>query len=408
MDRLWRRLDRRALLVTAVCIVVWRVLNQISVVDITGRFIDIRLELYSQPGFFAAIGPNSLRFDSYSIGYLGITPYVQVLIFMSLVPAVSRRAAAMVADQKGLVTYRRWIRALALVWAAVAAYGWTRLAWNAGALPESIDWSTRLFVVLQLVGGTAVVIMLADALDEFGLGLGYGALIFYALDYVATEVHRIAGYLADTPSIEALYRPLAVWAAFTLAVTVAGVAVLLAVRRIPSPFEDERKRGARLELRLLMSGVLRPPFSAFIVMTVPLQIANFYVQSNVQITNWFTANWGAYGATAWLDALYLLAEATMILMFAVFFTAYDIQLRPVAPSVRPHILRLAALGGMFLALAAVAVPVADHYLTKSQEALIPVSGLDVLIVVAVILAAARTIEGYKVEAPFTVSPTGLP
>jgi preprotein translocase subunit SecY len=408
MDRLWSRIDRRALLVTAVCIVIWRVLDQISVVDVMRLFIHNRLDLYSQPGFFAAIGPNSIRFSAYSIGYLGISPYVQVLVVMSLVPAISNRIKSLIADPRGLVRYRRWIRALALLWALAAAYGWTKLAWNAGALPENIDWSARLIICLQLTAGTAVLIMLADALDDFGLGFGYGALIFYALGFVAAEVHRIGEYLAATPDVEALYRPLAISAASTVGLTAAGVAVLLAVRRIPSPFEDERKRGARLDIRLLTSGVFRPPQLAFTVMVLPSLLANYFAQGNPQLATWFTINWGAYGATPWLDLVYLVVEATFVVLAALFVTYIDFQLRPAPPPTYPHVMRLALLGGLLLALAVIAVPVANHFLTMSAGALIPVSGADVLLVVAVILAVVRSIEGHKTVVPFTLSPTGLP
>jgi uncharacterized Tic20 family protein len=63
---------------------------------------------------------------------------------------------------------------------------------------------------------------------------------------------------------------------------------------------------------------------------------------------------------------------------------------------------------VFLALAAVAVPVANHYLSAAAGALIPLSGLNVLLMVAVIVAVVRAIEGHESVAPFTVSPTGLP
>lgn len=409
MDRLWSRIDRKALLVTAVCIVVWRVLDQISVVDITGRFLNTRLDLYSQPGFFAAIGPNSIRFSAYSIEYLGIGPYIQVLVLMSLIPFISARVRNLLAQPAGLTAYRRAIRVIALLWAMGAAYGWTMLAGYAGALPNGIDWSARLVMCLELTAGTAVLIFLADALDEHGLGFGYGALIFYALGFVEGEVHRIGGYLATTPSIEALYKPAAFSLAFTIGLTIAGVASLLAVRRIPSPFEDERKRRGTIDIRLLTSGVLRPPTFAFALMTFPALVANFlYVQTNPQLASWFTLNWGPYGNIGWLDVIYLVVEATLVALLGVVVTAIDVRIMPPPPPTYRYFSRLGVLGGLFLAIAVVAVPVANHYLTKAAGALIPVSGLDVLIVVAVILAVVRAIEGYKTSPPLTASPTGLP
>jgi len=327
---------------------------------------------------------------------------------MSIVPFLSSRVRNLIAQPAGLTAYRRAIRVIALLWAAVAAYGWTRLAGYAGALPDGIDWSARLAMCLQLTAGTAVMIFLADALDEHGLGFGYGALIFYALGFIEGEVHRIGGYLATTPSIEALYKPIAFALAFTIGLTMASVAVLLAVRRIPSPFEEERKRRGTVDIRLLTSGVLRPPTFAFALMAFPALIANFYVQTNPQLASWFSFNWGPYANIGWLDVIYLVVEATLVALLAVVVTAMDVRIMPPPPPTYPYFGRLAVLAGLFLAIAVVAVPVANHYLTKAAGALIPVSGVDVLIVVAVILAVVRAIEGYKTSPPMTASPTGLP
>jgi preprotein translocase subunit SecY len=391
--------DKRALVVTAACLVIWRLLEQIPVSDVAPTFITTRLlNLSSGPGFFAAIGPNSLPFASWSIGFEGIGPYVEALVVMSVVTALSARLREMAGDPDGRASLARWTRVLAMVFALGQAYGLTVL-YQSSFPPVfgPLDWSARLAVCLALAGGTALMILLADALDEFGLGFGYGAVIFYALGPLGVEVHRIAGYFAYAPSIEALYWPVAFWAACTVGLTVGGVAVLFAVRRV-----------AGTELRVLTSGVLRPPQFALAVLFVPTIVGNYYSTTYPAAVAWFTYNWGPYGPRLWLDAAYLLVYAGLVILFALFVVAIDDRLVPVPSHLRPHLIRLAVLSGLFLALAVIGVPVAYHLLTQRSGLPISVSGIDVLLVVAVILFVVRAIEGYRPVVPFTASPSGLP
>src|SRR5207237_8123604 len=73
-----------------------------------------------------------------------------------------------------------------------------------------------------------------------------------------------------------------------------------------------------------------------------------------------------------------------------------------------RVVRLALVGGVFLALIVVGTPVADDLATGWAGTLIPMSGFDTLLLVAVILIVVRTIEGHTRVVLFTASPTGLP
>ena len=386
-------------MVTALCLVVWRLLDQIPVSDVTSNFITTRLStLTNAPGFFVAIGPNSLVFASWSLGFEGIGPYVEALVLMSVLTVFSARLRDIAGDPDRRASIARWTRALAMGLALSQAYAFTLLYQN-GFPPVfgPLDWSARLAICLALAGGTALMILLADALDEFGLGFGYGAVIFYALGSLGLEVHRIADYFASAPSVEALFRPVAVWTAFTVGLTVATVAVLLAVRRV-----------ATTELRLLWSGVLRPVQFAGALLSVPLLAANYYYARYPAEVQWIYANWRSYGTNLSPNVGYLLIYAGLLVGFALFVVAIDDRLMPVPSPLRPAVIRLAVLGGVFLALAVIAIPVADRLLTRAAGLAIPISGADVLLVVAVVLFAVRAIEGYRPVVPFTASPSGLP
>jgi preprotein translocase subunit SecY len=403
LDRLWRRIDPGALAVTAGCLVLWRLLNQIPVTDLTHGLVMYRLQGLNPSGFLGLIGAASVPLGGYSIGAIGIGPYVEALIIFSLARAVSARLRAM--------RLERWTRAIGLLLCLGQSYGWTLLMQSTGTLNAGIDWSARLAVCLELTAGTALMILLADVLDERGLGFGNGAVIFYALGPLATEVHRLADYL-PTLQIEGFYRPVVVWAVFTVGVTVATVGLLLASRLVPPPPETKsRRKPAPTQLRFLMSGVLRPPVFTFAVMVVPTTVANYYARTNPAAVQWFTANWSPYGSSVWLDVAYLLLEAVLIVFFAYFVVAYDWTPVQVPAHLRDNAIRLGVLGGLCLAALVVAAPVANHLLAEQAGYFgktIPMSGADVVLVVAVILTTVRIIEGHLPIIPFTASPSRLP
>lgn len=406
MDRLWERVDKRALVVTACCLVVWRMLDQLSVVGVTSAFINHRLALYAAPGFLPAIGPNSVWISSYSLASRGIAPYVQALVLLSILRAISATVRQRYATIEGRASLNRWARAGAFVLSVGSAYGWTVLASDNSALPSGIDWSTRLEACLALAGGTAVMIVIADALDEFGLGFGYGAILLYALGPVASEAHRLAGYFASTPSVESLYRPVIVWAALTVGVTAASVALLTAVRRLPGNVGKGQETSKLITMRLMVSGVLRPPQFAFAVLFIPTIVANYSIERGW--AQWFVANWSPEGPSVWLAAIYLAVEAGLVILFAVFVATIDIRGTGAPANMLHHAEGLAVIGGLALALLVVAAPLADQALTQAANTPIPLSGFDVVLVVAVVLFIVRAIEGHRVEAPYTASPSGLP
>ena len=193
------------------------------------------------------------------------------------------------------------------------------------------------------------------------------------------------------------YPRVVIWAAFTVGMTVAAIAALLAVRRI-----------AGVELRFLMPGVLRPPQFAVTVLFVPALLANYYYARYPAQAQWIYDNSRAYGPNLWPNLGYLLVYAGLVVLFALFVVAADDRLVPVPSQLRARVTRLALLSGLFLALAVIAVPVADRLLTRASGQAIPIAGADVLLVVAMILLTIRAIEGYRRVVPYTASPSGLP
>ena len=378
--RLWYLVDKRALLVTAVCIVVWRVLEQIPLTDLSRTFLTQRLEVYDRPGFFAAIGSNSIPFSAYSVGSEGIAPYVNALIIISLLGVISSRVRGMFRTPEERIRLTRWTRALAVLLAMGQAYGFTVLDQSVGALPP-LDWSGRLFACSELTAGTAVMMLLAGAMDEFGLGFGYGAFMFYALQIIGGAVHRFGDVVATNPSFEAAIKALILGSAWSVATCAACVAIVLGCRRV-----------SETEIPILVSGVFRPSQFAFSILFLPTIAANYYVSSNASGAQWFLANWAPLGPTPWVDIAYIGLESSFVVLFAVFVAAYDRQVVRPDADVWAIALRLSVIAGTLIALLVVVAPIAMQLIERRVTMIVPISGFNLLVVVLLLLVAVRAIE----------------
>ncbi len=382
----------RRLIVTGLCLVAWRVLGQITVPGVTPSAIAARLQAVDTSTPLHAIGTAGVALAPYSILVIGIGPYINALIVMTVVPVVSKRVRTLANSPAGRSQLRRWTRAVAVAFCLGQAYGWTVLMQSEQAIDNQIDWFYRLVLVLELTCGTLTLVLLADVIDEHGLGFGNGAILVYALTPVAIEVHRLAEIFAVAPSVDALYRPFSIWFLFSVAVVAASVAVLLAVRRIKPPPARKGKPGYPVDLKLLMSGVLRPPAFAGAVTFVPVIISNYVAASHPEATNWVSINLSAYGPNPWMDAAYVAFSASLVIGFAYFVVACDLAGAQIPRHVVSHITRLTFIGGTCLALSVSVVPVLEHVASRMAGTALTMSGIDAVLVVAVIIAIIRTLE----------------
>ena len=387
----WRLFGWKPLAVTGLCLATWRALEQIPVAGLNPTVINQLLQRSDTRTLLDAIG-SANPLGRYSIAAMGIGPYINALIIVTLVPVISERARTMRESPDGRLQLRRLTGALAVVLAMGQAYGWTVLMQSPTVPPLlGMDWFSRLAIILQLTGGTMILVLLAETLDEFGLGFGNGAVLIYALGPFAGEVHRLAYVFASTPSIEALYLPFGIWAAFSIAVVVAAVAVMRAIRRVPG-VEGNKVKSKPVELRLLMSGVLRPPIFAQAVMFSPVIVANYYSDSNPVLARWIYDAMSPYGPNPWINLAYLAIDASLVIAFAYFVVAIDFGRTPLPRSLVAHIYRLTLVGGIFLATTVVVVPVLVRLATHAAGTVIPLSGFDAILVVAMLLAIVGALE----------------
>jgi preprotein translocase subunit SecY len=372
----------RRLAVTGLCLAVWRGLEQIAVPSLNVSTIAAGLQLDTST-VLHAIG-SGIPFAKYSIVALGVQPYVNALIVVTLFRVISVRVRSIERSPNGPIRLVRWTRGLTVLLAMGQAYGLTVLMQVLGALPE-LDWSARLVVIFALTGGTMILVLLGEVLDELGLGFGNGAILIYAFGSVAGEVHRLAGVLSTSPSFEAVLRHLGVWIIFSIGVAVASVAVLLAVHRIST---EERKKP--IELRILLSGVIRPPLFAAGVLFLPVIVANYVSVENPGVAGWIKEHMTSYGTNPWTNAAYTAVDAILVVGFTYFVVAVDFDTVPLWLSAVFN--RLTFICGSFLALATVVLPVLEWNASLAAGSGIGLSGFDVVLVTALVIFIVRSLE----------------
>src|SRR6202035_6016667 len=112
--RLWASAGWHRLLVTGLCLVVWRLVEQVTVVGLTpgAMLYNLGLQSLDTSTFFHAIGIDSIPLASYSIAVMGVQPYVNSLIVMTVFAVISKRVGTIWANPDGRLAIRRWVRAL--------------------------------------------------------------------------------------------------------------------------------------------------------------------------------------------------------------------------------------------------------------------------------------------------------
>ena len=376
---------------TGLCLVAWRTLEQVAVPGLNPALIaQLEGSASSLPQAFGSSTPLA----SNSVVALGIGPYVTAIIIMTLARVASGQLRDLEENPEGRQRLLVWTRGLAVVLALGQAYGYTMLMQNTypPALP-GLDWSARLLTMVAMTGGTVILIFLADVLDQFGLGFGNGAFLIYAVTPVAVEANRLAVFASDLPAQKGMYLPFAVWIVFSVASVVATVWAVLAVRRYPSAAEEQTSEWKPVDLRLFMSGVLRPPTFASAVLFLPIFLLNLYgLQGSSpagRLANYFLTT---DGPNPWTDDAYVALSACLVVAFAFFVVKADTAYRPLRPDLIPHVKRLIFIGAIVLAMITVGLPILEWNASRLAGQGFGMSGLDAALVAVIILSVVTGLE----------------
>ncbi len=348
-------------------------------------------------GFLNVFSGGAL--SQFSLFALGIMPYVTASIILQLLTVVIPKLEELQKEgEAGYAKINQYTRYLTVALAAAQATGYAYLFKRQGALTSN---SGRLvLIIITLTAGTTLLMYMGELITKRGIGNGISLLIFASI-LVSAPAGVTAWY--NGGPMEKLFFPL-----IAHAIIVSVVFMQEGQRRIPIQYAKRmigRKmtsgESTYLPLRVNMAGVI-PIIFAAALLALPQTLGSFAPNTQTFINQHFApASWA-----------YIIVEATLIILFAFFYTA--VQFNPVdqadnlrkhggyIPGIRPGpptaqyldrvLTRLTLPGSIFLAAVAVLPSIFIKYGGFSQATSRALGGTSVLIVVGVALDTMRQME----------------
>ncbi len=349
-------------------------------------------------------------FSQATLFALSISPYITASIVIQLlsvaIPALERLSKQ---GEEGKKILTQWTRIITVVLGLVTAFGYYMYMKNYGMLTD-----TGVFAAFVIIGcyvaGTALVMWLAEQINEFGIGNGISIILFAnILSSGFSIVGTFINYIKSGPWGIVIVEAMVI---VSLAIITFVVFITESERRLPVQYAKKvvgRKmyggQSTHLPIKLNMSGVM-PIIFANSIVALPSTLALIFQPKAggvwEKIVNFFSPN-------GWFYPIFF---AVLIVAFAYFYIS--ISFNPVEvsnnlkknggfiPGIRPGkptsdyiskvLGRIVLIGAFFLCIIAV-LPMIANWISGGALQGIAFGGSSLLIVVGVALETAREIEG---------------
>ena len=361
-------------------------------------------------------------FEQASLFALSVSPYITASIVVQLltiaIPALERLSKE---GDEGKKKINAITRIITVALALVTSIGYVQLldANNLLVLDskDKLFFFGKVVMVLTLCAGAAIIMWLAERINDYGIGNGISIILFAnIISRGGSMLMAMIAMMQDTSGKWLTGGKLALGIfEFVLSLALAVVTIGLIVwftnseERIRIQYAKKvvgRKmyggQSSNLPLKMNMAGVMPIIFASSIVSILPT-IAGFFPTTNgfyKVVNNYFGAN----------TPTYILIYFVLIFLFSYFYIM--ISFNPVevanniksnggsikgyrsgaetAAYIKKHLNRITTIGAVFLAVIA-GVPMIVGALVPSFPSL-AFSGSSLLIVVGVVLETARQIE----------------
>lgn len=350
---------------------------------------------------------------------LGVSPYITASIVMQLltiaIPPLERLSKD---GENGRKKITAITRVVTVVLALVTSIGYALFLNNNDLLIVEPNFFQYVIIVLCYCAGAALVMWLAEKINDHGIGNGISIILF---------ANIIAGFFSTAQSIwtlatsDALNRAVAIILAVLEVVVLVGMVMLIvwmsdAERRIPIQYAKRvvgRKmyggQNTNLPIKVNMSGVM-PIIFANSIVAIPATIASF-----MSSENWFTkfVN-NVFNYNTWP---YLIVFLILLIAFAYFYVAISFNPvevanniknnggaipgirsgRPTVEFIKKVLNRITLVGALLVAFIAV-FPMIVNIITGYFDATaglftaLAFSGSSMMIVVGVALETTRELE----------------
>ena len=363
-------------------------------------------------------------FSQATLFALGINPYITSSIVMHLlciaIPYLENLSKEGEEGKKKINTITRYVTvALGLI----TAIGYYKLLQSYGLLIEN-GFFAGLVIVMCYCAGSALVMWLAEKINENGIGNGISMILFAN---IVSRLPSMAGTLLNYVMGKGTYTKLdgtvanvPVWAGiiitvFALAIAIAMVGFIVwmthSERRIPIQYAKRvvgRKmyggQSSNLPIKVNMTGVM-PIIFANSIVTIPSTIAMFV---NPKEGSFWA---GFFGLFATDSLLYVILTFVLLIAFAYFYISISFNPIEVAnnlkanggsiPGIRPGrptsdyitkiLNRVTFIGSICLSVVAV-FPLLVNIISGNNLQALAFGGSSVIIVVGVVLETIREIE----------------
>ena len=358
---------------------------------------------------------------------LGVSPYITASIVMQLLTvAIPKLGEIAKNGEEGKRIINVWTRVVTIILAIVTAIGYALLLANnnllsipGGAKPNFFHYAV---LVACYCAGAAIVMWLAEKINESGIGNGISIILF---------ANIIAGFPSQLSELwNNAFNNLST-GGFSLSGLIISLAFILgsigllmlivwmsdAERRIPIQYAKRvvgRKmyggQNTNLPLKVNMSGVM-PIIFANSIVAVPATIAQMFFSGK---TNWFTKfinNWFNYNTWPYLVVFFLLLIAFAYFYVAISFDPIEVANniknnggaipgirsgRPTVDFIRKILGRITLIGALLVAVVACTPMIAGIILTYFPSVntitAMAFGGSSLMIVVGVAIETVREIE----------------
>ena len=333
---------------------------------------------------------------------MGISPYINASIIVQLltiaIPALERLKKA----EDGQKKINKITRYLTVALGLVMGYGYYTILDNAMGVLTEKSFFTALIVVFAFTAGSAIVMWMAEKIDEHGIGNGISMILFAG---ILSQGPAIVSWIVTSVKEGKFVGPILVLVIGLLMIA-GSVWVNGAERRIPVQYPKRvvgRKmyggNQTHLPMKVLMTGVMPIIFASSFCM-LPSTIASFMAENGFTkwVNNYFTTDKPLYGILFFI----------LIIFFNYFYVSvsYDpveisnnLQknggsipgIRPGEPTVnyiKKSLNKITLLGAIFLGFIAIIPMIA----TVAFGVNFALSGNSMLIVVSIILETSMVLE----------------
>lgn len=408
----WKIPDlKRKMIFTLIVVFLYRLGAGIPVPFVDSNVLRAYVEVYAAGSIFDYLNLLSGQaFSQATLFALSVSPYITAQIVLQLltiaIPALERLSKEGEEGRKKIDKYTRY---LTVVLAIVTAYGYYAYMKSAGALTKS-GWFEAIVIIACYCGGAALIMWLADRIDEKGIGNGISIILFVNI--------LSSGYTTAQTIINQMKKGdfLSIFFAILSIVLMVGIITLVVFitnseRRIPVQYAKRvvgRKmyggQNSNLPLKLNMSGVMPIIFASSIV-SLPTTIGMF---AQPKEGSFLSKVLDAFSPTS---VIYVILFIILILAFSYFYIEISFNNVEVSnnlkkqggfiPGIRPGkptadyikmvLNRITLIGAIFLAFIA-GLPLLVNIFARGYLGALAFGGSSLLIVVGVALETARELE----------------